>query len=46
MVCSELANKRKQAKLLWLQNPNDQTADLTILGTTLAEPSEKRNLVT
>ena len=25
--CSELANKRKQAKLLWLQNPNDQTAD-------------------
>jgi hypothetical protein len=24
--CSELANKRKQAKLLWLQNPNDQTA--------------------
>ena len=28
--CSELANKRKQAKLLWLQNPNDQIAeDLT-----------------
>ena len=22
---SELASKRKQAKLLWLQNPNDQT---------------------
>jgi hypothetical protein len=28
--CSELATKRKQAKLLWLQNPNDQTEeDLT-----------------
>ena len=28
--CSGLANKRKQAKLLWLQNQNDQTAeDLT-----------------
>jgi hypothetical protein len=28
--CSELANKRKQAKLLWLQNPSDQIAeDLT-----------------
>ena len=25
--CSELFNKRKQAKLLWLQNPNDQTAE-------------------
>ena len=25
--CSQLANKRKQAKLLWLQNPNDQTAE-------------------
>ena len=25
--CSELANKRKQAKLLCLQNPNDQTAE-------------------
>ena len=25
--CSELANKRKQAKLIWLQNPNDQTAE-------------------
>ena len=25
--CSELANKRKQAKLLWLQNSNDQTAE-------------------
>ena len=25
--CSELANKRKQTKLLWLQNPNNQTAD-------------------
>jgi hypothetical protein len=25
--CSELANKRKQAKLLWLQNPDDQTAE-------------------
>jgi hypothetical protein len=25
--CSELANERKQAKLLWLQNPNDQTAE-------------------
>ena len=23
--CSELADKRKQAKLFWLQNPNDQT---------------------
>ena len=30
---SELANKRKQTKLLWLQNPNNQTAeDLVILG--------------
>ena len=26
-VCSELANKRKQTKLLWLQNPNNQTAE-------------------
>ena len=25
--CSDLANKRKQAKLLWLLNPKDQTAD-------------------
>ena len=25
--CSELANKRKQTKLLWLQNPDDQIAD-------------------
>ena len=25
--CSELANKRKQTKLLWLQNPNNQTAE-------------------
>ena len=25
--CSELANKRKQTELLWLQNPNDQTAE-------------------
>ena len=25
--CSELANKRKKAKLLWVQNPNDQTAE-------------------
>ena len=25
--CSELANKRKQTKLLWLQSPNDQTAE-------------------
>ena len=25
--CSELANTRKQAKLLWLQNPNGQTAE-------------------
>jgi len=25
--CSELANKRKQKKLLWLQNPNNQTAE-------------------
>ena len=24
---SELANKRKQTKLLWLQNPNNQTAE-------------------
>ena len=24
---SELANKWKQAKLLWLQNPNDQISD-------------------
>ena len=24
---SELANKRKQAKLLWIQNPNNQTAE-------------------
>ena len=23
----ELANKRKQATLLWLQNPNNQTAE-------------------
>ena len=28
--CPELANKRKQANLLWLENPKDQTAeDLT-----------------
>ena len=26
--CSELANKGKQAKLLQLQNPNDQTAEV------------------
>jgi hypothetical protein len=25
--CLELANKRKQTKLLWLQNPNNQTAE-------------------
>ena len=25
--CSELANMRKQTKLLWLQNPNNQTAE-------------------
>ena len=25
--CSEFANKRKQAKLLWLQNPYDQIAE-------------------
>ena len=25
--CSELANKRKKAKLFWLQNPNDKTAE-------------------
>ena len=25
--CSELPNNRKQAKLLWQQNPNDQTAE-------------------
>jgi hypothetical protein len=25
--CSELANNRKQAKLLLLQNPNEQTAE-------------------
>ena len=25
--CSELANKRKQTKLLWLQSPNNQTAE-------------------
>ena len=25
--CSELANKRKQTKLFWLQNPNNQTAE-------------------
>ena len=25
--CSELANKRKQTKLLWLQDPNNQTAE-------------------
>ena len=25
--CSELANKRKQKKLLWLQNQNNQTAE-------------------
>ena len=25
--CSELSNKRKQTKLLWLQNPNNQTAE-------------------
>jgi hypothetical protein len=25
--CSELANKRKQTKLLWRQNPNGQTAE-------------------
>ena len=26
-ACSELANKRKQTKLLWLQNPNYHTAE-------------------
>ena len=25
--CSELANTRKQTKLLWLQSPNNQTAE-------------------
>ena len=25
--CSELANKRKQTKILWLQNPNHQTVE-------------------
>jgi len=27
MECSKLSNKRKQVKLLWLLNSNDQTAE-------------------
>jgi hypothetical protein len=45
--CSELVNKKKQAKLLRLKNPNDQTAeDLTNIRTTLEEPLGLRNMIT
>ena len=45
--CSELVNKRKQAKLLWLQNPNDQTVeDFTNIRINTAEPLIKRNMIT
>ena len=52
--CSELANKRKQIKLLWLQNPNNQTAEdlilsliLTQVSSTLdiSKPSKAENLL-
>ena len=45
--CSELANKRKQTKLLRLQNPNNQTAeDFSMLGAIPIECSGKRSVIT
>ena len=39
--CSELVN-RKTAKLLWLQNPNDQTAEILIILGNLKKEREGR----
>ena len=45
--CSESANKRKQTKLFWLQNPNDQSAeDFSNVRSIPVKCSGKRSVIT
>jgi hypothetical protein len=44
---SELANKKKQAKLIWLRNPNDQTSeDFSNVRRNTCRTFKKRSVIT